>query len=101
MLWVTLILGQLLVFFLVVLGLLIRHHHFMAASAVFAETEEEDEEEQVGNGMSLAEQMMLANDKDTAVQELVLAQRLRLTKLGLNDELVDNMTFYLYQRLWS
>lgn len=101
MLWVTLILGQLLAFVLVVLALLIRHHHFMTASTVFAGEEPEEVEEEATESYSLAEQMMMANDKDTAVQELVLGQRIRLRNMGLNDELVDQMTFYLYQRLWS
>lgn len=99
MFWVTIILGMLMAFLLLGFWLTIRWRQFLVQNMPV--TVEEEVEEESTEQYSLAEQMMMANDKDTAVQELVLAQRLRLMRLDLNQELVDNMTFYLYQRLWS
>lgn len=98
MLWVTLIIGQLLAFVLVGTWMLHRHRQFVWEHMPQATVEEEEEAEE---SYSLVQQMMMANDKDTAVQELVLSQRARLLKAGLPSEVVDNMSLYLYQRLWS
>lgn len=99
MLWFVIILGQVMTFALIGMAMLIRHHHFIVAAEAVSGGEEAEEEE--SQFPTMVEQMMMAGDKDAAVQELVFGQRARLLNAGVEPEMADQMMFFLYQRLWS